>query len=378
MTSDVLIVGGGIIGLSAAYVLAGEGVRCVVVDRGPMGRAASWAGAGIIAPAATRPTDDPLTALRTLSARLHEDWAARLLEETGIDNGYRRCGGLDIVMNAADAAELQPFTTRWSAEGIAFERLEGDALRGLEPSLSPEVVSGYRLPGRAQIRNPRHLQALAAACERKGVTLLEGRAVTNLRCEAGRVVAAETTAGDIRCGWTVLSAGPWTESLARCIAVEIATPPLKGQIVLFHAEPRLLSRIVEHGSDYLVPRDDGHILMGATQEDAGFDVLPTADAHRDLIARALRLVPALASARVIATWTGLRPGNRDGLPTIGVSPVYENLVLATGHRRAGLQLSTGTARVVADLILGRPPEFDVRPFRPGRPAADPAADAFRS
>jgi glycine oxidase len=378
MTADVLIVGGGIIGLSIAYVLAGEGVRCIVVDRGPLGRAASWAGAGIIAPAANKHADDPLSALRTLSARLHEDWAARLKAETGIDNGYRLCGGLDIVFDAEEDVELLPYVERWRDEGIAFERLDGDALKRLEPNLSVEVISGYLLPGRAQIRNPRHMQALANACERKGVTLLPGREVTNLRCDAGRVVAVETTGGVIRCGWVVLSAGPWTESLARSIAIDLVTPPVKGQIVLFQSEPRLLSRIIEHGSKYLVPRDDGHILMGATEENAGFDLRPTAAAERDLIAHAFRLLPALQSAQIITTWTGLRPGNLDGLPTIGLSPSHENVVLATGHRRAGLQLSPGTAEVVAELILGRPQRLDLQPFRPGRPPAAPAADLFRS
>jgi glycine oxidase len=378
MTADVLIVGGGIIGLSIAYVLAGEGVRCIVVDRGPMGRAASWSGAGIIAPAANRHADDPLSALRTLSARLHEDWAARLMEETGVDNGYRLCGGLDVAFNAEDDSELAPYATRWREEGIAFERLEGDALKRLEPNLSVDLISGYLLPGRAQIRNPRHLKALAIACERRGVTLLAGCEVMNLRCDAGRVVAVETTGGVIRCGWVVLSAGPWTEFLARSIAIDLVTPPVKGQIVLFQSDPRLLSRIIEHGSKYLVPRDDGHILMGATEENAGFDLRPTAAAERELITHAYRLLPALHSARIIATWTGLRPGNLDGLPTIGLSPSHENVVLATGHRRAGLQLSPGTAEIVAELILGRPQRLNLHHFRPGRPPAAPAADVFRS
>jgi glycine oxidase len=378
MTADVLIVGGGIIGLSIAYVLAGEGVRCVVVDRGPMGRAASWAGAGIIAPAANLHSDDPLSALRNLSARLHEDWAARLRAETGIDNGYRLCGGLDVAFNTEEDAELRPYANRWRAEGIDFERLEGDSLKELEPNLSVDVVSGYLLPGRAQIRNPRHMKALAVACERKGVTLLPGQEVTRLRCDAGRVLAVETTGGVIRCGWVVLAAGPWTESLARSLDIDLATPPVKGQIVLFQGEPGLLSRIVEHGSKYLVPRDDGHILMGATEENAGFDYRPTAAAERDLIAHAYQLLPALRSAQIIATWTGLRPGNLDGLPTIGVSPLAENVVIATGHRRAGLQLSPGTAEVVAELILGRPRRLDLGAFRPGRPPAPPAADVFRS
>jgi len=378
MIADVVIVGGGVIGLSVAYVLASEGVSCAVLDRDEMGRAASWAGAGIIAPPANRPPADPATALRSLSARLHEDWSARLKDETGIDNGYRRCGGLDVAMNSREEAELQPYCRLWDDEGIAFERLDGAALRGLEPGLSDEVAAGYHLPDRAQIRNPRHLRALKAACQRKGVTLLESQTVTSFRQDAGRVLAVDTPDRAIRCGWVVLCAGPWTEALARTIAVDIATPPVKGQIVLFHSERPLLSRIVEHGADYLVPRNDGHILMGATEESVGFDLRTTPDAERALVAHAHRLLPALKTAEIVTTWTGLRPGNLDGNPTIGLASGYENVVLATGHRRAGIQLSPGTAHVVADLILGRPERFDLRPFRPGRPPTPARADAFRS
>ena len=160
--------------------------------------------------------------------------------------------------------------------------------------------------------------------------------------------------------------------------VELATPPLKGQVVLFRSDRPLLRRIIERGKNYLVPRDDGRILMGATEEDAGFDTRSTPRAIRDLIDEALLLCPGLATAEVERCWAGLRPGSIDTRPYIGRVPGFSNLIVATGHKRAGIQLAPGTAELVTDLIFGREPGINLAPFAPNR-AASPADDiAFRS
>jgi glycine oxidase len=149
--------------------------------------------------------------------------------------------------------------------------------------------------------------------------------------------------------------------------LRVATPPVKGQIVLLRGARPLLSRIVEHGKNYLVPRDDGRVLVGATEEDAGFDTRATPVAVRDLIDEALRLCPALAGAELERAWAGLRPGSLDARPYLGAAPGFRNLFVATGHKRAGLQLSPGTAEVIADLVQDRPPRIDLAPFRLDRP-----------
>ncbi len=156
------------------------------------------------------------------------------------------------------------------------------------------------------------------------------------------------------------------------------TPPIKGQIVLLKTDQPRLGRVVEHGKNYLVPRDDGRILIGATEENAGFDAHPTAQATRDLLDEALRLCPILGRAAVEATWAGLRPGSIDTRPYIGTAPGLANLIVATGHKRAGLQLAPATAELVADLVLGRPPRLDLTPFRPDRMPDSTDEDAFRS
>jgi glycine oxidase len=178
----------------------------------------------------------------------------------------------------------------------------------------------------------------------------------------------------------VVAAGPWSGALLQEVGVQAPTPPLRGQIVLLRSDRRLLRRIVEHGKDYLVPREDGRVLVGATEEDAGFDCRTTATGIHGLLAEALRLCPVLAGAEVEQSWAGLRPGSIDTRPYLGFAPGYRNLIVATGHKRAGLQLAPATAQVIADLVLGRPPGIDLDHFRIDRPPGDPEREegAFRS
>ncbi len=175
-----------------------------------------------------------------------------------------------------------------------------------------------------------------------------------------------------------MAAGAWSGPLLEALRVRVPTPPLKGQIVLLKSDRPMLRRVVEHGKHYLVPRDDGRVLVGATEEDVGFDTRTTQDATRTLLDEALRLCPILGDAEVEATWAGLRPGSVDTRPYIGRIPGFENLIVATGHKRAGLQLAPATAELVADLILGRPPRLDLGPFRPDRQPEPIGDDVFRS
>ena len=377
--SEVIIVGGGVIGLSIAYALAREGVATTVLDRGALGRAASWAGAGIISPGSERPARDPWAALRTRSARLYPEWSAALREETGIDNGYRRSGGVDVAWTAEEDDALKAAAGRWRREGIAFERLAPGDFGRVEPALDPGLRVAYFLPDRAQVRNPRHVRALGEAAARRGARLRPGVAATGFRIDAGRVTAVETAGGPLPCGAVVVAAGPWTAALLEGAGLCIATPPIKGQIVLLRCDRPILSRIVEHGTNYLVPRDDGRVLIGATEEDAGFDTRPTPVAVRGLLDEALHLCPALAAAEFERSWAGLRPGSIDGRPYLGLAPGFANLIVAAGHRRAGLQLSPATGEVIADLVLGRPARIDLHPFRLDRgPKAMAEEDIFRS
>lgn len=375
---EVVIVGGGVIGLSVAYVLAQEGVGVAVLDRGALGREASWAGAGLIAPASERPPRHPLEALRSWSSRLYPEWSAALSDETGIDNGYRRTGGVDVAWTLDEDHALKALAGRWRNDGIVYERLEPGDFYRVEPALSRALRVAYFLPDRAQIRNPRHLRALAAAAEARGVCLRPGLAARGFQRHGPRIAAVETDHGPIACGTVVIAAGAWSSGLLEPLGVHAPTPPVKGQIVLLRGAEGLLGRVVEHGKNYLVPRGDGRVLVGATEEDAGFDTRTTSAGVRDLLDEAIRLCPGLAAAEVERAWAGLRPGSVDNRPYLGGAPGFENVVVAAGHKRAGLQLSPATAEVVADLVLGRPPRVDLGPFRIGRDPVAGDESVFRS
>ncbi|HEY2154548.1 MAG TPA: FAD-dependent oxidoreductase, partial [Isosphaeraceae bacterium] len=274
-SSDIVIVGGGVIGLSIAYALANEGILSTVVDQGEIGRSASWAGAGLIPPFIRRTAGGPMTELRSWGAVLYRDWSAALREEIGIDNGFRVTGGVDVAATEAEEHALKSAAGRWRVEGIRFEVLEPADGRRIEPALSPTLRRVYFLPDRAQIRNPRHLKALQASLTNRGISLRPHTPVLGFERRGDRVVGLKCGHGDIACDHLIVSAGAWSGGLLEGLGARVPTPPLKGQIVLLRGDRPLLTRVVEHGKNYLVPRDDCRILVGASEEDAGFDARPT-------------------------------------------------------------------------------------------------------
>ncbi|WP_435006197.1 glycine oxidase ThiO [Tundrisphaera lichenicola] len=377
-SAEVIVVGGGVIGLSIAHVLAREGIRATVLDRGEPGRAASWAGAGMIPPHIERLATNPTIELRSWSAVLYPEWSQELLESTGIDNGYRRTGGVDVAFTEGEEQELKTSAGRWRAERIVYERITPGDFDRIEPALNPELRLAYFLPDRAQIRNPRHIKALVASLKASGVAIHSGRAILGFEASRARVMAVRTEEGTLPCDRVVVAAGAWSGGLLAGLGVQAPTPPVKGQIVLLGAGLPRIRRIIEHGKNYLVPRDDGRILIGATEEEAGFDTRTTSEGFSDLLAEAHRLCPNLVGAEVERSWAGLRPGSFDSKPYLGLAPGFENLFVAAGHKRAGLQLAPATAEVISDLVLGRVPRVDLNPYRIDREPGGLVDPTFRS
>lgn len=368
---DVLIIGGGVIGLSLAYELAAQGARVRVVDRGPLGREASWAGAGILPPAPRHATRDPISQLFRLSGELYPLWSARLHEETGIDNGFHTCGGIYLATDDLERDELHRSAEVWRTQGIRSERLDASALAEREPALAAGQAgqpssAAWWLPDEAQVRNPRHLKALALACARRGVELEPGVAVEGFEVASGRVTQVLTPQKKIACGQVCITSGPWSGGLVSRLAVTVPVRPMRGQMVLLSSLRPVLRSIVNVGKQYLVPRPDGRILVGSTVEDAGFDKRTTAQAIAGLLELAVRVAPPLADLSMEQCWAGLRPASHDDLPYLGRVPDYENAYLATGHFRCGLQLSPGTAVVMSRLMSGVDPQIDLSPFRVDR------------
>jgi glycine oxidase len=371
--SEVLIVGGGVIGLTTAYFLAGDGVRVRIVDKGDLGQEASWAGAGILPPANPERARTPAEQLLAQSAVRFPALSAELRQRTGIDNGYLRSGGLEILAQEDEAA-----VNEWRGEGIAFELLHEKELRRLEPELAPELATAYHLPDMAQLRNPRHLAALVAGCASLGVQLQPGCPVHGFERRGNQILAARTAGGTVGADRFLVAAGAWTDALLEQVGWRPGVHPVRGQIALLNTGRPLFRRILLQGARYLVPRPDGRVLIGSTEEDAGFDKRTTAGAIVGLLALAASLVPALADAHVERCWAGLRPGSPDGLPFLGGVPGLDNLFVAAGHFRAGIQLSPATGVVMKELLQGQRPSIPLEPFRLDRPAAPPIHAPFRS
>ena len=357
---DVVVVGGGVIGLSVAYELARDGLGVTVLDRGELGREASWAGAGILPPGAPQAPADGMTRLAALSHRLWPEWARELQDRTGIDNGFNRCGGLGFV---GDPVELDREIAAWQAIDVEAKPLPGDELHAAEPRVADRWRDcTYELPALAQVRNPRHLKALIAACSQLGVQLCPGQPAVEIEREGGVPSAVRTPTGRVVCGNVVIAGGAWSGSFANPSGARIPVEPVRGQIVLLRTEPQSLQRVLELGPRYVVPRADGRVLIGSTEERVGFLKGNTAEAVRDLIDFGIGLVPSLAASRFERAWSGLRPRGLDGRPLIGRLPDDEHTIVATGHFRGGLNLSPATGRVVAQLVTGRPPDVPLDDF----------------
>lgn len=364
--TDCVIIGGGVIGLSIARELAGRGARVRVLSRDFGRDTASWAAAGIFPPAPTESGASPGDRLTAWSDALHRTWSEELRAETGIDNELRRCGGLHVAASDTGLERLALAAASWRRRGVRCEWLTGAAIRDHEPALTPGIDAGgvregFLLPDEMSLRPPRHLEALAASCRRRGVEITTAE-VQSIEIRNGAIAGVVTEAGVVRGGAYCLAAGAWAGRITAALGVTLETRPIRGQIVLLRLPRRMLERVVNFGIDYLVPRADGHMLVGSTIEDAGFTAETTPEAVDRLLGVAHRLLGSLPGATVAQAWAGLRPGSADGLPTLGPLPTLGNAFIATGHFRAGLHQSTGTAVLLADLMTGAGPSIDPLPF----------------
>jgi glycine oxidase len=354
---DVLILGGGVIGLTCAYFLAREGVRVEVVDKSDFGQEASWAGAGILPPGSVVHARSAGELLRAHGVALFPTLSAELRERTGMDNGYRRSGGLEFFEPGA------PVTDEWQVEGVASERLDPKALHRMEPAVGPAWTEAVHIPDMAQVRNPRHLKALLAACEGIGVRLTPGCPVHGFERQKDQITAARTLAGSRFAGRYVVAAGAWSDVLLEPFGFRPGIHPVRGQITLLNTGAARLRRVLCLGKRYLVPRPDGRVLIGSTEEAAGFDKRTTGGAIAELLRFAFHLVPSLADAPLERCWAGLRPGTPDELPYLGQVPCVTNLFVAAGHFRSGIQLSPATGLVMKELLLGQPLTMPLDAFR---------------
>ncbi|MEE8169464.1 MAG: glycine oxidase ThiO [Phycisphaerae bacterium] len=367
---DAVVIGGGVIGCTTAFRLAQAGLRVTIVERGACGRESSWAGAGII-DAGSPARDDPLARLRRASVARYPRFIDELRSYGDVDPEYQVCGSLGLLTDDQQEAAAQRILAACADERTPdgapmVELLSPHAVRALEPALQGDVRGALLQRDTAQVRNPRLMAALRAACERSGVKIREGVTVRDLIVRDSRVRGVLTDAGPVDAAWTILAAGAWSSRISERLTGLVDVHPVRGQIVLYERRPPLLRHIVRHGRHYIVCRGDGHLLVGSTQEpQAGFDKRPSEKGVSRLTSFAERYVPAIRDAVMQCAWTGLRPGTPDKHPYIGPVSGLDGLIAATGHFRTGLALAPITAELVKQLVTSGATEFDLSRFLPG-------------
>lgn len=362
-TPDVLIVGAGVIGCATAYYLAGEGAHVTVIEQESVASGAS----GVAAAMFSRPHDgDPLADLSDFSYERHAELAMQLPTEAGADYGYLVGPELWVAFEPQAAASLEAMLPAFRARNPAARWVDGCGALELEPRLNPATL-GAIVGEQAQVIASTFTTALATAAERRGVTIRHGK-VDGLTAAGGRATGVRLASGEtVAAGTVLLAGGAWSGEASAWTGVRIPVFPVRGQILrLDPPDPQLRTAI--YGPEmYLVLKADGSTLAGATEEpEAGFAAVTTPEGLAHIMDAAIEMAPFLADAKLVHHMVGLRPGSEDSLPLIGAVPGWESLFIATGHFMRGMELSAGTARAVADLVLGRPSPVDLTAFDPGR------------
>lgn len=371
--SDVVIVGGGVIGLAVGWRAAQRGLRVTLLERAGTGQATSRVAAGMIAPISeASPFEPALLALGRESARRYPEFVEELTERTGLDPGYRRFGTLFVARDADEAEALDRELAFRQKLGLPVRRLLGRQARSLEPALAPTLRLALDIPDDHAI-DPRALtRVLERAVRDAGVQvrcpaeaaelLIADRRVAGVRLADGELLSAEHV---------VMAAGPWSGQIGGVPPeAQIPLRPVKGQILALHdpAGPGLLGRVLRMQPGYLVPRGDGRYVLGATMEERGFDTTATAGAVFELLRGAIELVPGVSEFVLDELMVGTRPGTADNAPVLGPGQVA-GLHWATGHHRHGILLTPMTADVVVAGLVGEAPPEVAEPFRAERFAA---------
>ena len=372
---DVAIAGGGVIGASIAMELARAGLRVAVFDRQKPGQEASWASAGIISPAPENPGMIATVELGKKSAALYPEFVALVEEISGQIAGFRPKGTLEALFSRDTKGELSTIIAVHHGLGLKAEPLRAEDARELEPALSEEIEAAVLRPEESSIDNRALTAAVLAAAERSGAQFFAGSGVKAVWSEGHRCRGLVLQNEKVEAKWTIIAAGCFSGTIEGA-AVYAPVRPAKGQMAALRADELKIERVLWSEKIYLVPRNDGRILAGATVEYAGFDKRVTAGGIERILSAAFELAPGLKNARLEETWAGLRPDSPDHLPILGPTDLG-GLMMATGHFRSGILLTPITARVIREWITEQKVSVDWDRFSPLRFQAAALANAAK-
>lgn len=355
---DVIVVGGGLIGMLSARELRQAGLSVAVIERNEVARESSWAGGGILSPLYPWRYPDSVTALARSSQKVYPALLNSIEQESGIDPQLQHSGLL--ILDTDEREQAQNWARKWD---VSLEYLETAAkLHTIEAGLAPSHEEGLWLPDVGQVRNPRLAQSLKKSIIKQGVKLFESSPVEHLIIEGSAVQGVQVAAGSLYGQNVVIAGGAWSAGLLAETGVELPVKPIRGQMILFKAEPGIVSRIVLSQDRYVIPRRDGRILVGSTLEDVGFEKQTTEEARSELYSEAIRLIPALEQYPIEHHWAGLRPATPEGIPYICSHPHISGLFINTGHYRNGVVLGPASCRLLRNLLLAEACDIDPAPY----------------
>jgi glycine oxidase len=365
-SSDIIVIGAGVIGCAIGYELARRGASVEIVDDRPPGMGATQASAGVLAPFIEAREGHPLLELAVRSLALYDEFIADVSAASGVSIPYRRTGTLDVAMDERDFDALETTAAVLARRGVAALLLDAAAARSEEPLVADGVAGALLIEAHGFVAAPELTRALAAAARRHGAQLLEPNRVRRIASRGGEIVV-ETERGTLSSGSVVLAAGSWSGAIEiEGVAERVPVRPVRGQMLYLSWRGVPLRRVTWSSRCYLVPWDDGTVLVGATAEEAGFDERTTAAGVRDLLDAVCDVTPHAWSAGFTGARVGLRPATTDALPVIGASRRIPNLIYATGHFRNGILLAPLTAQLVADAMLDNRIDAALPALAPGR------------
>ncbi len=364
-SAEVVVIGGGVIGLTVARALVQRGLRDVhLIERSALGVESSFAAGGMLAPQTEANGRDDFFELACQSRDLYPDFAAALREETGIDVELDTTGTLYLALTEGDLNEIHT-RYEWQIQaGLVVENLTPSAARELEPSIAETVLGALKFPLDIQVENRRLLNALVNSVDKLGVRIYTDTSVESVITERGRIKGIRTSRGIVNCRNVVVAAGTWSSAIQNSHTPPIE--PVRGQMICFDAKPQLTRHVIFSPRGYLVPRQDGRLLAGSTSENAGFTKQVTAGGISAILANAHEISPAVAHLPIVDTWSGLRPRAPDGLPVLGPCDEIDGLFYATGHYRNGILLAPVTGELIAEAVVAGHISSLLAAFSPNR------------
>jgi glycine oxidase len=370
MNPGIIIIGGGVIGLTIARALALRGVRDIcLIEKDELGTEASHAAAGMLAPQVEADADDHFFKLACRSRDMYVDFAARLLEETDVNVELDTTGTIYLALTESDAVDCENRFSWQTSAGFDVRKLTANEVLAIESSINPSVKLALFFPRDIQIENRRLVCALANSVNKLGVQILTHTRTDEIRTDNNKVIGVETSNGFINCDTVVLAAGCWSGQVRINGSPSWKNPimePVRGQMVCLAAKPNLTRHVVYSHRGYIVPRQDGRLLAGSTSEPNTFIKRTTAGGIASILANAQEISPRIAQLPIVDMWAGLRPKAPDGLPVLGPCGEIAGLHYATGHYRNGILLAPVTGELIAQAILEPGSSAALAPFSPNR------------